>query len=130
MRRLWPAALVPFLLSGCILQNVRSSSVQHVRRELFAALTPSKLTNCQLRRYGDEGDGGYLLCENVVPQSKVAYVRDRWTRSLGCDVSQQLGTTLHEYDCFNLTRPDCQKGTFTFHEECLGEARQTLQGVA
>jgi hypothetical protein len=129
MRRLWPTLSVVFLLSGCVTPVVRSSSVRHVRRELFAALTPSKLTNCELRRYGDERDGGYLLCENLVAHSQVAYSygidgRDQW----GCDVSQQLGTTVHEYDCFNLTRPGCQKGTFTFHEECIGEARQTLDG--
>jgi hypothetical protein len=129
MQRSWLAAAMALLLSGCIPPTVRSSSVRHVRRELFAALRPSKLINCQLRRYGDERDGGYLLCENLVAQSKVAYSygidgRDQW----GCDVSQQLATTVHEYDCFNLTRPDCEKGGFAFHEECIGETRQTLEG--
>jgi len=129
MRRSWLAVVIAFLMSGCVPPNVLSSSVRHVRRELFAALSPSKLTNCDLRRYGDERDGGYLLCENLVAHSQVAYSygidgRDQW----GCDVSQQLGTTVHEYDCFNLTRPGCQKGTLTFHEECIGEARQTLDG--
>ncbi|HEX7793119.1 MAG TPA: hypothetical protein VF456_02150, partial [Vicinamibacterales bacterium] len=129
MRRLSPALSVAFLLSACVTPIVHSSSIRHVRRELFAALTPSELTNCELRRYGDERDGGYLLCENLVAHSQAAYSygidgRDQW----GCDVSQQLGTTVHEYDCFNLTRPGCQNGTFTFHEECIGEARQTLDG--
>ena len=36
-------------------------------------------------------------------------------------MSGQLRTTVHEYDCFNLKRPLCERGTLQFHEECIGD---------
>jgi hypothetical protein len=99
-----------------------------IRKELFAAFTPSKLTNCTLKRYGDSRDGGYLMCENLFDNAQAAYSygidgRDQW----GCDVSRQLRTPVHEYDCFNLTRPVCERGTFQFHEECIGDQPSTKE---
>jgi hypothetical protein len=88
---------------------------------LFAELTPTKLRNCTLKRYGVPNDGGYLMCSNLMGDATAAYSygidgRDDW----GCDVSQQLRAMVHEYDCFNKTRPACNRGSFAFHEECLG----------
>ena len=102
---------------------------RETRRALFAALTPAKLANCTLQRYGDARDGGYLMCENLMGEAQAAYSygvdgRDQW----GCDVSRQLRTTVHEYDCFNLTRPMCDRGTFQFHEECVGNQTTTKEG--
>jgi len=99
------------------------------RRALFAALKPSRLANCTLKRYGSTHDGGYVMCENLMGDAKASYSygidgRDKW----GCDVSKQLGTTVHEYDCFNLTRPSCERGTFQFHEECIGDQKSIIEG--
>jgi hypothetical protein len=46
---------------------------QPVPRALFRAFTPSKLTNCRLKRYGDANDGGYLVCENLMGDAAAAY---------------------------------------------------------
>jgi hypothetical protein len=82
-----------------------------------------------MRRYGAPRDGGYLMCENLMGEAQSAYsygidARDEW----GCDIAQQLRTTVHEYDCFNLTRPACRSGSLSFHEECVGTAKETIDG--
>jgi hypothetical protein len=115
-------ALVGAAVVGCTHGKRGATEHQDVRLELFTALAPSKLTNCTLKRYGDSHDGGYLMCENLMDDAEVAYSygiegRDQWV----CDLSCQLGTTIHQYDCFNLTRPLCDRGTFQFHEECIGD---------
>jgi hypothetical protein len=116
-------ALAGAVVAGCVHANLGSSTEKAgVRRNLFATFAPSKLANCTLRRYGDSHDGGYLMCQNLMGDARAAYSygidgRDQW----GCDVSEQLRTTVHEYDCFNLTRPVCARGAFQFHEECIGD---------
>jgi hypothetical protein len=95
-------------------------------RAVFEELRPVRLKNCTLKRYGVQNDGGYLMCENLMGQAKAAYSygidgRDDW----GCDVSQQLRATVHEYDCFNTKRPQCNRGSLTFHEECVGGSAKT-----
>lgn len=99
------------------------------RRKLLAALAPAKLANCTLKRYGDANDGGYLMCGNLMDEARAAYSygidgRDQW----GCDVARQLGTTVHQYDCFNLTRFRCDRGKFEFHEECVGDRVSAQDG--
>lgn len=89
--------------------------------DLFTELTPSPLQNCTFRRYGVAHDGGYLMCENLMGTATAAYSygidgRDDW----GCEISRQLRTAVHEYDCFNTTRPACDRGSLLFHEECVG----------
>jgi hypothetical protein len=101
------------------------------RRDLFRELQPVTLANCTMKRYGALHDGGYLMCENLLGDARSAYSygidgRDEW----GCDVAQQLRTTVHEYDCFNLTRPACSGGSLMFHEECVGDATETIAGRA
>lgn len=99
------------------------------RRALFRELRPVTLANCTLRRYGVLHDGGYLMCGNLMADARSAYSygidgRDDW----GCDVAEQLRTTVHEYDCFNLARPACPRGSLMFHEECVGGATETIDG--
>jgi hypothetical protein len=96
---------------------------------LFAEIHPVKLANCQLERLGEPHDGGYLLCGNLLGEVRSAYSYgisgyDRW----GCDVSRKLGVQVHEYDCFNRTRPSCPNGRLTFHGECIGNTRRIEDG--
>jgi hypothetical protein len=120
------------IATAVVIIGVASYSVVRprlVRRELFAVLKPTKLANCNLRRYGSSHDGGYLMCENLVSNAQAAYSygidgRDEW----GCEVSRQLQKVVHEYDCFNLTRPICERGTFQFHEECVGGEASVKEG--
>jgi hypothetical protein len=99
------------------------------QQALFAELTPVALQNCTLRRYGVPHDGGYLMCENLMGTATGGYSygidgRDDW----GCEVSKQLKTTVHEYDCFNNIRPACDRGFLTFHDECVGGTATRVEG--
>lgn len=101
------------------------------RRKILAAIRPIRLTNCDIQRFGNSNDGGYLLCRNLLSQSQVAYSygidgRDEW----GCDISRQYKLNVHQYDCFNTKQPTCEGGQFTFHAECIGGATSLLDGRA
>lgn len=114
---------------GCGRVSPDTASGAETRRALLSALTPVRLSNCTLKRYGDSHDGGYLMCENLMGDAEAAYSygidgRDHW----GCDVSRQLALTVHQYDCFNLKRFQCDQGRFEFHEECIGDRAAKLEG--
>lgn len=100
-----------------------------LRRRLFAELQPVTLANCQFQRFGEPNDGGYLLCANLLSAVRSGYSYgisgyDQW----GCDVSRTLSVPVHQYDCFNLTRPVCTTGNTVFHEECIGGEPATIDG--
>jgi hypothetical protein len=100
-----------------------------VRSALSAELEVQRLNNCTLRRYGSAHDGGYLMCANLTKGVVAAYSygidqEDNW----GCDVSRQLGVTIHQYDCFTDKRPQCSGGRFVFHDECVGPRKETVDG--
>ena len=99
------------------------------RQLLFEEIQPVKLANCELERFGEKNDGGYLLCGNLLGDVKSAYSYgisgyDQW----GCDVSTKLGVPVHQYDCFNLTRPDVRDRQAVFHGECIGDSRRVEEG--
>ncbi|MBI5543756.1 MAG: hypothetical protein HY901_07720 [Deltaproteobacteria bacterium] len=98
-----------------------SAETARVRQELFSELRPVSLRNCSLKRFGHPRDGGYLLCDNLLDRVRSGYSygiegRDEW----GCDLARRCGITVHQYDCFDLTRPVCQGGRVRFHAECIG----------
>jgi len=102
---------------------------QQIRDHLFWSLQPVKVTNCELKRFGEPNDGGYLLCGNLLTSVEAGYSYgisgyDGW----GCDVSKQLGIPLHQYDCFDLRRPACPGGHTIFHPECVAGTRATIDG--
>jgi hypothetical protein len=91
-----------------------------MRRMLWFELQPVTLPGCTLERFGEPGDGGYLLCGNLLDGVSAGYSYgisgyDGW----GCEVATRRRVPVHQYDCFNLTRPACPAPT-TFHEECVG----------
>jgi hypothetical protein len=105
------------------------ATIGEVREALFEELRTVTLSNCMLKRYGGANDGGYLMCENLTDGVKSAYSYgidqdDNW----GCDVSQQLGVAIHQYDCFTSHRPVCEGGRFVFHDECVGPRAATNDG--
>ncbi len=100
-----------------------------IRRALLEELQPVSLANCDLRRYGEPHDGGYLLCENLLESVTAGYSYgisgyDGW----GCDVSRGLDVRVHQYDCFNTQRPACPGGDTLFHEECVAGERSVDDG--
>ena len=95
------------------------------RVALLRELQPVVLKNCTLKRFGSVHDGGYLMCDNLGEGVQSAYSYGVGPNDeFGCDVSKRYNVPTHEYDCFNLTRPACQGGTFVFHEECIGPRPQ------
>jgi hypothetical protein len=100
-----------------------------VRQRLFLELKPVQLKNCNFKRFGDPGDGGYLMCDNLMQNVESAYSygisgTDEW----GCDISKNYNLLVHQYDCFNLKRPVCGEGNFDFHEECIGDKYVIAEG--
>lgn len=97
-----------------------------IRTALFAELQPVELSNCRLERFGEKHDGGYLMCGNLLESAKAGYSYgihgyDGW----GCDVARKVNVPVHQYDCFDLTRPACSGGKTIFHAECIGPERRT-----
>lgn len=97
---------------------------RRAREALFAELQPVRLRNCELARFGEKNDGGYLLCANLLTDIESAYSYgisgyDGW----GCDVSTRLSVPVHQYDCFNTTQPSCPGGRPVFHAECVAGKR-------
>jgi hypothetical protein len=99
------------------------------RQALFDLLRPVALANCQLERFGEVNDGGYLMCANLLADVQAGYSYgisgyDQW----GCDISTKLSVPLHQYDCFNTTVPSCPTGKTIFHAECVGDTAKTDEG--
>jgi hypothetical protein len=102
---------------------------KHIRQSLYDAFEPVAVTNCELKRFGDANDGGYLMCGNLLTGTEVAYSygingADNW----GCQVSQTLTVPVHQYDCFNTAVPGCPGGDARFHAECVGPGRSVFEG--
>ena len=101
---------------------VREARGRRLRETILAELQPVALKNCTLKRFGSANDGGYLMCENLIEPIDAAYSygvgsNDDW----GCEVSRRYHVPVHEYDCFDPTRPPCSGGTLVFHNECIGD---------
>ena len=95
------------------------------RVALLAELEPVVLRNCTLKRFGSANDGGYLVCDNLGQGIQSAYSYGVGPNDeFGCQVSSRYNVRVHQYDCFDLTRPSCQAGAFIFHEECIGPRPQ------
>lgn len=100
-----------------------------VRTMLFAEFRPVALANCKFERVGGEGDGGYVVCGNLLKRATSVYSygiahTDQW----GCEVSGRLGAPVHQYDCFDTQPPVCSGGKAVFHEECVAPKRYTEDG--
>jgi hypothetical protein len=103
--------------------------ITRVREELFAEFAPVALSNCELKRFGDANEGGYLLCGNLLSEVRAAYSygidgTDNW----GCQVAKELGVTTHQYDCFNTAIPPCNNSATRFNAECVGPEPATIDG--
>ena len=43
----------------------------------------------------------------------------------GCQISTDLRVKVHQYDCFDLTKPACSTGATVFHGDCVGPVSST-----
>jgi len=100
----------------------RRAARRKLREAILVELQPVALKNCTFKRFGSANDGGYLMCENLIEPLDAGYSygvgsNDDW----GCEVSRRYQVPVHQYDCFDPTRPTCNGGTFVFHNECVGD---------
>ena len=57
---------------------------EQARQVLFEEIQPVKLSNCQLERFGEPNDGGYLLCAQSARRREVRILlRDFRVRPMG-----------------------------------------------
>ena len=109
--------------------DVMRASDPRTRQALFELVQPVALANCQLERFGEAHDGGYLVCANLLDGVEAGYSYgisgyDGW----GCDISRKVGVKLHQYDCFDTRQPACPGGNTVFHPECVAETTKTEEG--
>jgi hypothetical protein len=109
--------------------RVLRTDPEQIRDHLFGLLQPVHVSNCELKRFGEPNDGGYLLCANLLTTVEAGYSYgisnyDGW----GCDVSKQLAVPVHQYDCFDVRPPACPGGRTIFHPECIAATRATIDG--
>ena len=67
-------------------------------RRLLEEVQPVALRNCRLERFGEEHDGGYLMCANLLNDVQSGYSYgisgyDEW----GCDISTRRSIAVHQY---------------------------------
>lgn len=109
-------------------QAPKEEARRQIRQALLDELQPVSLKNCTLKRFGSPYDGGYLMCENLIDGLAAAYSYGvGWNDDWGCDVSTQYRVRVHQYDCFDPTRPVCTTGNAVFHDECIGNRRRTVE---
>jgi hypothetical protein len=122
--------LVLVVVIGVALGGVAwAGSILQLRHAIVAELQPVTLQNCTLQRVGSANDGGYLMCAELPLKIEAGYSygvgrNDDW----GCQISRQYGVPVHQYDCFNPARPTCEGGTFVFHNECVGNRTEQIDG--
>ena len=121
--------IIMSLLRPAPVPTARASREAETRQALFAEIQPVKVTNCELQRFGEAHDGGYLLCANLLGGAKAGYSYgisgyDGW----GCELSRRWHIPVHQYDCFDLRQPSCPDGQTVFHGECVGTGRSVQDG--
>lgn len=95
---------------------------------LWDALQPVEIAPCELRRFGEAHDGGYLVCANLLDRVVAGYSYgisgyDGW----GCEVAKTRRIPVHQYDCFDTRAPACD-GKTVFHAECIGPGPADVDG--
>ncbi|HET9830979.1 MAG TPA: hypothetical protein VFP91_04700, partial [Vicinamibacterales bacterium] len=70
MRGRWELAGVVAVAGVTLIATVHAikhdRDVAQIRRQLFAAVQPVRINNCELARFGAANDGGYLVCANLL----------------------------------------------------------------
>jgi hypothetical protein len=67
-----------------------------------------KDTNCINKRYGDENDGGYVICENFIDRSKALLnLGIHGFDNFGCDLTSNHEMPNYQFDCTDEHQPGC-----------------------
>jgi hypothetical protein len=116
-------AAVALAAGGPPMAAAAAADLERLHQDLLDELQPVVLRYCDLKRFGSANDGGYLLCDNLSEGIESAYSYGVGPNDdFGCQVSTRYGVPVHQYDCFDPSRPACPEGVFVFHDECIGAA--------
>ena len=89
------------------------------RESVLEELQTVALENCDLKRFGNAGDGGYLLCDDLSDGIESAYSFGH-NAPFACNVAQRYRVPVHLDQCVDAGQPKCENGTLVLHEECIG----------
>lgn len=75
---LWLVVIVIMFVTGVAIAEIRRqrwyrNTAEGRRQALLEDLQPVALANCELKRFGESNDGGYLLCANLLKDVQAAY---------------------------------------------------------
>jgi hypothetical protein len=129
LKKIFLSVLAVFIAILVVVMGTKEALNYRIRLRLFSELQPVQLKNCEMKRYGLGVDEGYLVCNNLLKNTRVVYSYGIDGRDgLGCEISTELNVPVQEYDCFNLERPICERGNAIFHEECVGGVTKRDEG--
>ena len=111
-------ALIAYQL-GEASQPAPAEVARSTRESILEELQTVALENCNLKRFGNANDGGYLLCDNLGESIEAAYVYGH-NYPFACGVAQRYGVPVHYYQCALPGEPTCDGGKVVRHEECIG----------
>ena len=97
-----------------------------IRERLYAELQPVRLANCTLERIGEAT--GWRLPDVRQPDARPRQAIPtafRATTAGAVGVSTRLRVPVHQYDCFDLRRTQCDGGDMQFHPECIAASAST-----
>ncbi|MDP2389245.1 MAG: hypothetical protein Q8N52_02860, partial [Acidobacteriota bacterium] len=67
------AIVLGLACGGAPVERRTLASAEYRRQAAFQTLQPVQLARCDLSRYGEPSDGGYLLCGNLLGDVQAAY---------------------------------------------------------
>jgi len=88
---------------------------------------PYKLENISLKRYGVDGDGGYILSPELLKDIDVIYCYGVMEEDIiSCSLAKALDVMVYQYDCFSKNTPTCSDTkNQKFIRECAGKQYET-----
>ncbi len=125
-------AILLLVFAGIVAAAVPYWRDRTIREQLYAEWEPVRIPNCELKRFGNDHDGGYLMCGNLLSEVTAGYSYgingdDQW----GCLIHLQAKIPVNQYDCYNDIVPVCPGAPDygkQFHFECVGPEREIRAG--
>jgi hypothetical protein len=113
--------ITAFVLMSCSCKNLSSREL-----EILSLVRPVKIKDCDLKRFGSSSDGGYLACAKKLKDVEAVYSYGIEGRDeFGCEIALKSGSTVHQYDPFDLTVPKCKGASSKFHAVGIAGKRFT-----
>ena len=99
-----------------------------VRRMLWFELQPVRLARCELQRFGEAHDGGYLLCGNLLGAVEAGYSYGISGTTAGAAMSRRDWKCRSTNTTASTRRARSAPGRTVFHDECVAATPATIEG--